>query len=456
MNQSFLSLAELAEGLKKKEFSSVELTEFFLKRLDTLGRSHNAVASTLPKIALEQAKASDARRAAGTTKGLLDGIPFGAKDLLSWKGTFTTWGSPGHLDQSFDVNATVLTRLVDNGAVLLAKLAMIELAGGGNYNVANASATGPCASAFDKGRWAGGSSSGSGAATALGCVPYSLGSETAGSIVCPSAFNGLTGIRPTYGRVSRHGAMALAWTLDRLGPMARSVADALEVYRAIEGPDPSDATTLGQPRSNDAKPVRTIGVLKEEFAKNSAKECERAYKEALAAFEKLGYKIVEIKYPQMPYMEALSIIVQAEQASAHENFIRGPRLKRLADQNQVAGLSASLLTPATDYLWALRVRSEFRKADQVWEKCDAIFTPTFYHAAPPIDKPFDQTFNNMGGDEGPSNLLGWPAIAFPIGFEDGSPLGGTLMGPTWTEESLAAVVAKFQDATDIHRVHPKV
>lgn len=239
MNISHYSgIREMAKAISSKQISSVELTQIYLQRLKTIGHEHNAVAELTEELALKQAAQADNSQG----HSILHGIPFGVKDLLATKGIHTRWGSPGHADQMFDYNATIVQRLEDAGAVLLAKLEMIELAGGGNYNVANASRMGPCFSAWDKKLWAGGSSSGSGATTALGCVGFSLGSETSGSIVCPSAFNGCTGFRPTYGRVSRHGAMALCWSLDRLGPICRSAEDCGYVLEVIAGPDPLDGS----------------------------------------------------------------------------------------------------------------------------------------------------------------------------------------------------------------------
>jgi aspartyl-tRNA(Asn)/glutamyl-tRNA(Gln) amidotransferase subunit A len=449
MIDPFDSITDVAAALRSKKVSSVELTKASLERLKTMGREHNAVAELTEELAMRQAQAAD--RTPG--KSPLHGIPFGVKDLLATKGIPTRWGSPGHMDQVFDYDATPVARLQDVGGVLVAKLAMIELAGGGNYNVANASHSGPCKSAWDKNRWAGGSSSGSGAATALGCVTYSLGSETSGSITCPSAFNGLTGFRPTYGRVSRHGAMALCWTLDKIGAMARSAEDCGIVLEAIAGPDPKDpSTTREKLNLRKRAPRPRIGLLKENFAKGSA--CEKAYQNALTAFKKLGYETVDVAYPNLPYGLAVGLIVDAEGASAHEHFIRSDRLSLLRDINQVAGFAASLDTRAVDYLWAMRLRTEALKANEIWDKCDCIFSPVFYKCAPPIDEPFDKGFQGMGGDEGPSNLLGWPAMAFPMGFENGCPLGGQIIAPAYREDTCYRAVRDFQRATDWHKRHP--
>lgn len=449
----FSSIKELGAALRGKQVSSVELTEMYLSRCKSLGVEHKAIAELIEGSALETAKEAD--RKLPSAKNALHGIPYGVKDLLASKGVPTRWGSPGHEDQIFDFDAEPVARLNAAGGVLIAKLAMIELAGGGNYNVPWASATGACTSAWDKTRWAGGSSSGSGAATALGCVAYSLGSETSGSITCPSAFNGLTGFRPTYGRVSRFGAMALCWTLDKVGPMARSAEDCAIVLEAIAGRDPKDPSTLGEHlklRRSGAKPK--IGLLKERFTENKAVDSEKAYNDALAVLRAMGYETVEVAYPEIPYMLAVGIIVDAEGASAHEHFIRGDRFGKLADVNQVGGFAAALDTKAVDYLWAMRLRTEALKANAVWEKCDCIFTPVFYHPGPPADQSFEKTWVNMGGDYGPANLLGWPSMCFPIGFEAGSPLGGQIIAPAMREDVCFRVANDFQGATDWHLKRP--
>lgn len=448
----FASIADLQKGLRAKQFSSVELTQMYLHRLKTLGTEHHAVAELTEELALKQAKEADNSE----PKSPLHGIPFGVKDLLATKGIPTRWGSPGHADQVFDYDATVVERLRTSGAVLLAKLEMIELAGGGNYNVANASRMGPCLNAWDKSLWAGGSSSGSGVTTALGCVGFSIGTETSGSITCPSAFNGVTGFRPTYGRVSRYGAMALAWSLDKIGPITRSAEDCGTVLQAIAGHDTKDPSSLTEKlnlRSRGPKPK--IGLLKEKFDENKAEACHAAYDAVLSLLRKLGYETVTVEMPELPYETAMGIIVDAEGASAHEHFIRSERLHQLADVNQVAGFRAGLEVKAVDYLWAMRFRQEALRANAIWDKCDCVFTPVFYHRAVPVDQPFDKTWLNYGGDMiSPPNLLGWPALAFPMGFEDGAPLGGQIIAPCYREDTCLRVVRDIQRHFDTHLKHP--
>jgi aspartyl-tRNA(Asn)/glutamyl-tRNA(Gln) amidotransferase subunit A len=413
------------------------------------------VAEFTEELAHRQARKADETLATGEARSILHGIPFGVKDLLAVKGYPTRWGSPGHEHQTFDYTASSVEKLFEAGGVLISKLEMIELAGGGNYDIAGASRGGACLSAWDKDRWAGGSSSGSGAATALACVGYSLGSETSGSIVCPSAFNGATGFRPTYGRVSRHGAMALCWTLDKIGPIARSAEDCALVLAAIAGKDPQDPTTLpGKLRLSTRSKKPKLGLLPQAFEKNHATDCARAYQAAIQTFKKLGYEFVDVEWPAMPFDQAVGIIVAAEGASAHENFIRGPEFGKLADVHQIAGFSAALTVPAVDYLWALRLRQEAVRTLNLWDKCDAIFSPVFYHRAPLVSEPLEKGFEFMGGDDGPANLLGWPAMAFPIGFEEGCPLGGQIIGPALGEEVCFKAAYDFQQATDFHLQHP--
>lgn len=451
MISPFSSIRELSKALRNKRVSSFELTEMYLQRLKTLGQEHNAVAQLMEERALAEAKKADNAPA----QTLLHGIPFAVKDLIAAKGAPTRWGSDGHANQTFDYDATVLARLNQAGGVLLAKTEMIALAGGGNYNQADSSRMGPCLSAWDRTLWAGGSSSGSGATTALGCVAYSLGSETSGSIVCPSAFNGCTGFRPTYGRVSRFGAMPLCWSLDKIGPIARSAEDAGIVLQAIAGHDRKDHTSVDVPlnlRAGGKKP--RIGLLKETFTECKAKVAEDAYHFVLDTLRKLGYETVEVSILDGPYETATGIIVDAEGASAHEHFIRSERLSLLHDPAQIAGLVAAMKTKAVDYLWAMRFRSEALKANEVWDHCDCIFTPVFYHKSVPVNQTFDKTWINMGDKSDPSNLLGWPAIAFPIGFEDGAPIAGQVIAPAFGEDVCYRVALDFQRHSDIHLKRP--
>src|ERR687885_1647066 len=243
----FASITELGAQLRARKLSPVELTEGYLARLEKYGPRLGAVVTVMRDSALKSARAAEREMKAGRWRGPLHGIPFGVKDLLATHDAPTTWGATPYKDQHFDYDGTVVKRLRDAGAILCAKLAMVELAGGMGYNHADASLTGAGRTPWNTKYWSGGSSSGPGAATAAGLVAFSIGSETSGSILTPSAFCGLSGLRPTYGRVSRHGAMALSWTLDKLGPMCRSAADCGYVLAAIAGRDPFDPTSQDKP-----------------------------------------------------------------------------------------------------------------------------------------------------------------------------------------------------------------
>ncbi len=239
------SISELAKRIESKQLSPVELTESYLARSEKLGPKLNAYARLTPDLALEQARAAEKEILRGHYRGPLHGIPYAAKDLLAVKGIPTTWGARPYADQVFDYNATVIEHLNHSGAILLGKAAMIELAGGMDYMYASASLQGETKNPWDTNCWTCGSSSGSGAIVAAGLAGFAIGTETWGSIVCPSAFCGVSGLRPTFGRVSRYGAMALAYSMDKIGPMARSTEDCARIFAAIAGHDPLDRDTLG-------------------------------------------------------------------------------------------------------------------------------------------------------------------------------------------------------------------
>ena len=244
---AFAPIPVLAARLRNGAISSVELTKFFLDRLEKHGPNYNCLVTLTRDLALDQAAKADADLKAGKDRGPLHGIPFGAKDLLATRGIPTSWGAPPFKTRVIDRDATVIRKLREAGAVLAAKLSMVELAGGMGYRQANASLTGPGLNPWDVERWSGGSSSGSGSAVAAGLVAFAIGSETIGSINSPSSQCGITGLRPTYGRASRAGAMALSWTLDKIGPMARTAQDCGTILAAIAGPDPDDPSASDRP-----------------------------------------------------------------------------------------------------------------------------------------------------------------------------------------------------------------
>src|SRR3989454_26616 len=241
---AFTSISELARLLRSRRTSATELAELFLERLERFGPRYNCLVSVTPERALAEAARADHELAAGKIRGPLHGIPYGVKDLLAVRGYATTWGAEPYRAQTFEEDATVVARLGAAGAVLVGKLAMVELAGGMGYSQANASFTGPGKTPWNTDYWSGGSSSGPGAAVAAGLVPFAIGSETSGAILTPAAYCGITRLRPTYGLVSRHGAMALSWTMDKLGPMARGAEDCALVLAAIAGREPPPASSV--------------------------------------------------------------------------------------------------------------------------------------------------------------------------------------------------------------------
>ncbi len=456
----FKSAVELGRMVRDREISSVELTKQYLDALDKRGRELNAVAELTRELALEQAKRADEEVAQQKARSALHGVPWGAKDLLATKGIPTRWGSPTHAHQVFDYDARVVERLRDAGCVLAAKLAMIELAGGGSYNLASASLNGPCGNPFDPTRWAGGSSSGSGAAVGGGCVGFALGTETWGSITVPAAFCNVTGLRPTYGRVSRFGAMALCFTMDKIGPMARTAEDCAVIFEAISGRD------LRDPSSNydrykfarlhlKDRPFR-FGILPTDYQKNNAAAAEKCFHGALDEFRKLGHTTGDATLPDYPYNFAAATIVDVEGSAAFENLIRSTSLELLVDTAQQAGLMAGLATPGVDYLRAQRIRTLAGPvAVRIFDQFDALIAPTLLKGALPIDKPFSETWHGLGGNGAFGNLLGWPCMSIPMGADDDNlPLGLEIIGAPYREDIILELAMQFQSRTDWHRRVP--
>ncbi|HVO51624.1 MAG TPA: amidase, partial [Thermoanaerobaculia bacterium] len=388
----FLPASELGRRIKAKQLSPVALTEGYLERLERIGPKLGAVVTVTRDVAMREAKAAEAEIAAGKWKGPLHGVPYGVKDLLATKGIPTTWGAQPFRDQVFDHDATVVTKLREAGAVLVAKLAMVELAGGFGYNNADASFTGPGRTPWNTGFWSGGSSSGPGAATAAGLVAFSIGSETSGSIVTPAAFCGVTGLRPTYGRVSRHGAMALCWTLDKLGPICRSAEDCGLVMAAIAGRDPMDATSVNRPfrpaTAVKAKRPR-IGVIKGSFEK-AQPEVRRNFEESLKVLGAFGDVVPDVDFPDFPYGPAVGTIVSAEGASAFRDLVESGRAKELKVPNDRWGGYAASMVFAVDYIQAMRLRAPMKRAlDALYAKFDALVSPARATVSYPIGPDFD-------------------------------------------------------------------
>lgn len=465
---AFATIAELNAKLKKREVSAVELTGAFLNRLETLGPQHNALALAFRKPALKKAKDVDGDIKRERFRGPLQGIPFGVKDLLTVAGSPTTWGAKPYATQVFDQTATIVKKLDKTGAILIGKLAMVELAGGGGYRFPSASLTGPGLNPWDRNRWTGGSSSGSGAAVAAGMVGFALGSETSGSILTPAAYCGVTGLRPTYGLVSRAGAMALSWTLDKIGPMCRSAQDCGFVLDTIAGGDAADPGSAQKsfyyaPQyARDLKEIR-IGFAPADFDVLVEPSTRAAFNEALGIVKSLGMKVQETALPDFPYQAITGTIIACEAASIFEQLITSGKVDELADQRQAQGLKAGLEIPAKDYLKAMRIRTLVQAAFQeLFANVDVLVAPARYTPATKVTDPLDRSTPAPGRPKGMSglvaagNLAGLPALSLPCGLPGGLPIGLQLVGRPWSENLLLKVGGEFQTRTDWHRRRPPV
>lgn len=456
---AFGTISALGRRLREKQFSAVELAEFFLNRAETLGREFNAIVTVTRELALTQAARADQELAAGRDRGPLHGIPYGAKDLLATAGIPTSWGAAPLKDQVFDQDATVICKLRDAGAVLIAKLAMVEIAGGFGYRQANASFTGPGLNPWDKNSWSGGSSSGPGSAVAAGVVPFAIGSETWGSIMTPAAYCGLSGLRPTYGRVSRHGAMALSWTMDKLGPMCRTAEDCGLVLNAIAGPDPADVTSAPHayqyPPKATASPPFKLATIKEPGEWQP--EVKANFDASLKVLEKFA-TIDAVELPDLPYSEVAGTFISCEMSAAFEGLISSGDVWELTAPEDRPGGHATQFIPAKDYINAFRIRPRIQRAlDEILARYDALVTPTLPAVAVPIQSNFRDYFSPFRGSEigGAGNAAGIPALSIPNGFgERGLPTGLQFVGRAFEENRLLAVAQKYQSVTDWHTRTP--
>lgn len=465
----FSTIGELNSRLRAKEFSCVELTRAYCDRLERSGRRYNALALSLRQQALRQARDVDDDLKRDRTRGPLQGVPFGVKDLLAVKKQPTTWGARPFAGQVFDRDAHVIEKLARTGAILIGKLSMIELAGGGNYDSAAASLTGPGLNPWDRTRWSGGSSSGSGASVAAGLVGFALGSETSGSILTPAAFCGITGLRPTYGLVSRRGAMALSWTLDKIGPMCRSAEDCALVLETIAGGDSEDPGSADRgfryaPQFARKPSEIIVGYAPVDFDAWPSADLRPGFQAALGVFQSLGVKLKEIELPRFPYGALVSTIIAGEAGSIFEDFIRSEKVEQLADPSQIAGLKAMLDLPATDYLRAMRVRTLVQAAFRdLFINCDMLLSPTRMDVAPSASAPFSGGGTPLfSAPRSPGlrelipagNLAGLPALSLPCGFVGQLPIGISLVGRPFYENQLIGLGKAFQSQTDWHKRRP--
>ncbi|MBI2833342.1 MAG: amidase [Acidobacteria bacterium] len=454
----FSSLTELSRMIRSKRISPVELAQEHIARIKGLDAKLLSVITLTEELALEQARQAEKEISRSQYRGPLHGIPYGVKDLLDTKNIRTTWGLKHHGNRIPTEDATVVAKLGTAGGVLIAKLSMGELARGATWF------GGTTRCPWDTTRSSGGSSAGPGAATAAGFVVFSIGSETMGSLLGPAAACGVTGLRPTYGRVSRAGAMALSWTIDKLGPMCRSVGDCAHVFDAIRGADPRDPSVVEVPhRWNPTLrlPKLRVGVVESEFDGVSDDRVKKVLMDAVAAIEKLGMTVKPIELPDYPYQAVFEMVRGAEAAVFFEELIQDG-LDSLTDNAPRAWknlLRVARFTPAVHYLKAQQVRTMMQTdVSRLMQEIDLWVAPAGGPATP-IDRPAQEPRAAPRPAPQPrtlnlTNLTGQPALCLPAGFVDGLPIGTQLVGRSFDEQSLLALGHAYQQATGWHLRHP--
>lgn len=446
---AFWPVTALARLLERREITSTDLTKMYLSRLKTIGPKLFAVVTLTEELALQQAAAADREIRAGRYRGPLHGIPWGAKDLFATKGIRTTWGAKPYENQMIDLDATVVERLRDAGAVLVAKLSMGSLAQGGVWF------GGSTRNPWDLERSSSGSSAGPGAATAAGLVGFSLGTETRGSIVSPSAENGVVGLRPTYGRVSRYGAMPLSWTMDKVGPMCRTVEDCAIAFNAIYGSDGRDTSVVDAPFVwNPTTPMSRfrIGYVKaeiEDVPENLRNEDARKARlamnalmmDAVEVFRKTGARVEPVTLPSFP-ANALNFILSAEAGASFDELTRSKGVDTLTEQGANAWpntFRTARFVPAVEYIRAQQARTLLmREWDTLMQNYDVILS------------------SNQSASLGPTNLTGHPSLTMKAGFLENRPRPLMLTGRLYDEATLLRIGLAYEQATDWESKHPSI
>ena len=446
---AFWPVTKLAELVRTRQVTSVELTEMYLDRLRRHGPTLEAVITLTDELALRQARRADAELAAGRYRGPLHGIPWGAKDLLSTEGYRTTWGAKPYEEQMIPEDAAVVRRLEEAGAVLVAKLTLGALAMGDRWY------GGRTRNPWDLEQGSSGSSAGSAAATVAGLVGFGIGTETLGSIVSPCTRTGASGLRPTFGRVSRHGAMALSWTMDKIGPICRSVEDCALVFAAIHGADGLDPTARTVPFHYDGgRPLTDlrVGYLRagferepqgrDEEARERSRQAIRLDNQALEVVRGLGIDPVPVELPDDLPISALRLILSAEAAAAFDELTRSGRDELLVAQEAWSWPNAfreARMIPAVEYIQANRVRTMLMGAmEQALSDVDVFVTPSY-----------------AGSVLLATNLTGHPTAVVPNGFVDGHPTSISFIGDLWRDDAAIRLAAAYQTATDFHSRVPE-
>lgn len=432
---AFLPVTHLSGLIRTKRITSLELTRLYLDRLKTYGPKLLCVVNLTEDLAMEQAVKADKEIAQGRYRGPLHGIPYGLKDLFAVKGTKTTWGAEPFRDQTIDVDSTVYLRLREAGAVLVAKLSMGALAMGGLWF------GGMTKTPWDLERTSSGSSAGSASATAAGLVGFAIGTETLGSIVSPSIRCGVTGLRPTFGRVSRHGAMALCWTMDKIGPICRSVEDCALVLKAITGTDGKDLTVLDAPLHYEPAKALTrlrIGVSQKAFDKMEG-DAKKVYDQAIEDLKRAGFGMTPVDLPDSTAGAIVHFVLGPEAAAAFDDITRDGRVNQLAGQKRgdwPNQFRSARLVPAVEYIQAQRVRRKLmRDLDDFFTNWDVVVCPPYAHLSS-------------------TNLTGHPQIVVPCGFVKGMPQGLSFIGPWWREDTILRAALAYESATEWHTKRP--
>jgi Asp-tRNA(Asn)/Glu-tRNA(Gln) amidotransferase A subunit family amidase len=433
---AYYSVRDLGELIKNRKITSVQLTIMYLERLKKYGKKLECVITLTEEVALKQAKQADKEISEGKYRGLLHGIPYGAKDLLAVKGYKTTWGAMPYKDQVIAENATVIKKLEEAGAVLVAKLTLGALAWGDVWF------GGKTRNPWNLEQGSSGSSAGSASATSAGLVAFAIGTETWGSIVSPSTRCGTTGLRPTYGRVSRTGAMALCWSMDKIGPICRTVEDCAIVFNAIKGTDGIDQTLVDLPFNYDANEgmenIR-VGYLKKLFEEDY--DNKNADQKTLEKIREFGVELIEVELPDYP-IEAMSFILSAEAASAFDILTRSGKDDLMVRQIKNAWpnvFRAARFISAVEYIQANRLRYKvIQEMENIFTKVDVYIAPSF-----------------GGNNLLLTNLTSHPCVVLPNGFDEkGSPVSISFIGDLYQESHILTLAKKYQDATDFHKQHP--
>jgi Asp-tRNA(Asn)/Glu-tRNA(Gln) amidotransferase A subunit family amidase len=436
---AFQPVTVLASLIENRRVTSTDLTTMYLARLKRYGEPLHCVVTLTEELALAQAANADRELKAGRYRGSLHGIPWGAKDLFATKGIRTTWGAKPYEHQVPDYDATVVERLRDAGAVLVAKLSMGSLAQGGVWF------GGTTRNPWSPETGSSGSSAGPGAATAAGLIGFALGTETRGSIITPASICGVVGLRPTYGRISRYGAMALSWTMDKIGPMCRSVEDCALVLNAIYGSDGRDDTVVDAPfvwNPGVALSALRVGYVAREFegTLGGPNASPSLLKDALDVLRAGGARLEPIELPDFP-TDAINFILAAEAAAAFDDLTRNKGIDQLTEQGPGAWpntFRTSRFIPAVEYIRAQRARTLLgRKMDALMANYDVFLAPARGSASLPI-----------------TNLTGHPAVCLKAGFNGGLPQALMITGRLYDEATVLGVALAYERATKWHTMHP--